>query len=473
MSIIDETTKKSGIFTKIIEAFIYIGIVNFSYFASMYIDFADRYTLKNLEAYKSIWIVISVGALIILIINKMFQTLKLSKTENIMLVLLSTIMIGILTIFLAFIFRSFALPRTIIIKGFFIQTFLFSIVKIFMKLHYDKNKPIKKVAIFCNIAEKEVVVEKLLGTNKLLKEKLMYISSRLDIDKSKLDGIEKIYIYDMYSSDLLDKHIRRCILRGVQVCIVPKSYELAMSNSNLYLVSDIPLIKINQVGYSFEYKLVKRVIDIVFSLIGIVVTLPIMAIVYICIYISDKGNPIYSQKRVTINNKIFTVYKFRTMVQNAEQNTGAIWCNKNDPRITKVGSFLRKYWLDELPQLFNILKGDMSIVGPRPERPELIEEFSKTSSDFKLRTLVKAGLTGYAQVMAKYETTPEYKLKFDLFYILNASIIFDFDLIVQTGRKMFLRFIRYNDKIYKYDEFIEIWNVKNIEAYDNIIYYKY
>ncbi len=167
------------------------------------------------------------------------------------------------------------------------------------------------------------------------------------------------------------------------------------------------------------------------------------------------------------------MYKFRTMIIDAEKETGAVWSTLDDPRITKLGSFLRKFWLDELPQFFNVLKGDMSFVGPRPERPELVVEFIKKYPDFKYRTMTKCGLTGYAQVMARYETTPENKLKFDLFYILNANLILDFNIIILTIRKIFLRLVNHEYSFRLYDEIIESWDISEIKNEDDKVYFFY
>ncbi len=464
--------KKSGIFNKILEAIIYLLVVNGSYWMIMTIDLTDKYNEPNFEAYRNIYIYITIGSFIIFFFNKIFDTFKLSKTENILVVFSSTIMISLFTIIIAFFGRSFALPRSVIIFGFVIQTFIITAIKIILKLFYEKNKLTKNVAIFSDIDLKEEVIQTIFGTNKS-KEKLMFISNLNNFDVKMLENVEKVYIYDLNGLKNIDKYINICLLKGIQICVVPQSYELAIAYSKLYLVSDLPLLKIEQIGVTIEYRIIKRIMDIILSLILIIILAPLMLLVTLSIYLTDGGSPIFKQKRVTINNKIFTVYKFRTMIKNAEKNTGAVWASKNDPRITKTGEILRKYWLDELPQLFNIFMGDMSFVGPRPERPELIVEFVKELPDFRLRTNVKCGLTGYAQVMAKYETTPKYKLKFDLFYILNANILFDLNIVMLTVRKMFIRFIGHEVRSLEIDELYSIWDIKNEIVTDDIIVFEY
>lgn len=466
--------KKSGIFLMILEAFVYLSIVNISYLLMMYFDSTDKYTEGNFIAYNSIWIYVSITSLGILIFNKMFNTMKLTKLENVLLVLSSTIMISFGVTIIAFVGRSFAMPRSIIIEGFLFQTVLLIVIKLIIKFIYDFVKKEKNIILLCRIDDMEEVIQNLFGTkNAGRKEKLQFVTEQCGKALENLEGIDKVYIYDINDSQNLEQFIHKCILKGIQVCMVPKSYELAMTRSALYLISDIPLIKINQVGISLEYSILKRTIDVVFSLLGIIVLSPILCIVSLIIYFGDGKQILLRQKRVTLNDKEFTIYKFRTMIIDAEKYTGAVWATDDDPRITKVGKFLRKYWLDELPQLFNVLKGDMSIVGPRPERPELIEEFVKEIPDFKMRTMVKCGITGYAQVMAKYDTTPENKTKFDLYYILNANLILDINIIFATLKNMLFRLINQDKQYLNYEEIINNWKVIDIQKDENKFTFKY
>lgn len=175
----------------------------------------------------------------------------------------------------------------------------------------------------------------------------------------------------------------------------------------------------------------KRFVDILFSTVGLIIGIPIIILFSILIVLETPGSPIYSQERVGKNGKHFTIYKLRSMYNDAEKN-GAKWASKNDPRITKVGGFIRKTRIDEIPQLFNILKGDMSIVGPRPERPIFTYQFNEEIPGFINRLRVKPGLTGWAQVNGGYEMTPKEKLEADLYYIKNRSMLLDFKIIFKT-----------------------------------------
>ncbi|MBT2578485.1 exopolysaccharide biosynthesis polyprenyl glycosylphosphotransferase [Bacillus sp. ISL-8] len=178
---------------------------------------------------------------------------------------------------------------------------------------------------------------------------------------------------------------------------------------------------------------IKYLLDVMFSLVGLIVLMPVILIFSILIVLESPGSPFYLQERLGLNGKRFRVIKLRSMRNDAEKN-GAKWAEKNDPRVTKIGLFIRKTRIDELPQLFNILKGEMSLVGPRPERPIFTEKFERDIPGFKKRLEVKPGLTGWAQVNGGYEITPKEKLNLDVYYINHASIILDFKIIIKTVR---------------------------------------
>lgn len=201
-----------------------------------------------------------------------------------------------------------------------------------------------------------------------------------------------------------------CYKYGKNIYFVPQLSDVIIKNTKTLMIDDKTTYVSNVSTISMEQRVMKRTMDIVFSLVGLIITSPIMLACALAVKLCDRGPVFYKQRRITENGKPFDVIKFRTMIVDAEKESGMIWAKKDDDRITPVGKVLRKIRMDELPQLLNILKGDMSIVGPRPEREELIEEFVKTYPEFKYRLKVKAGLTGLAQIMGKYNTTPIDKL---------------------------------------------------------------
>lgn len=217
---------------------------------------------------------------------------------------------------------------------------------------------------------------------------------------------------------------------------IPKISDIYIQNTDVLQLHDKMILRYRENGIATEKRAVKRGLDIIMSLLMLIIASPFMAVIAICIKLEDKGDVFYKQVRVTEGGREFNMYKFRSMCMDAEKN-GAHLARVNDDRITRVGYIIRNIHFDELPQLINILKGDMSLVGPRPERKEFIDMYTKVIPEFSERLKVKAGLTGYAQVYGKYNTTPEDKIKYDLMYIYNYSLRLDLKLILLTARILF------------------------------------
>ncbi len=201
----------------------------------------------------------------------------------------------------------------------------------------------------------------------------------------------------------------------------------------LLMLGGITGILVQSAKKAFEK--IKRAIDIVLSVFGLTITSPILAFAAMLIKLDSKGPIIYKQIRLGQDNKVFEIYKLRSMRQDAEKGTGAVWAKKNDPRITPLGRILRKSRIDEIPQLINVFRGDMSIVGPRPERPEMVLQLKKQIRDYEKRLLVKPGITGLAQVLHKYDESIEdvkIKVQYDLMYINNRNLTTDLRIMAQT-----------------------------------------
>ncbi len=246
---------------------------------------------------------------------------------------------------------------------------------------------------------------------------------------------EGVILYDLPAEER-NVIIKYCYKNSIRTYVVPKITDIIMRGSDdLYLV-DTPLFLSRNQGLHVDQRFLKRLMDIAISLIGIIILSPLMLIIAIIIKLSDKGPVFYRQVRLTRGGKKFRIYKFRSMKVNAEDD-GAQLAKKDDDRVTKVGRVLRNLHLDELPQLFNVFAGDMSVVGPRPERPEIFDKYEESIPEFDFRLNVKAGITGYAQVYGKYNTTPIDKLKLDLMYIQQYSFWMDIKLMFMTFRIMF------------------------------------
>ncbi|CCK99276.1 glycosyltransferase [Clostridioides difficile] len=209
-------------------------------------------------------------------------------------------------------------------------------------------------------------------------------------------------------------------------CEIPKIKSYPGADKEIASEIDYSIVK-----GTVLFELYQRIMDLVLSIIGLVIGLPLIAIFGILIKIEDKGPITYKQERLGKCGRRFYIYKLRSMRTDAEK-FGAQWAEKDDPRITKVGKFIRKTRIDEIPQLFNILKGDMGLIGPRPERPNFTVQFNEEIPGFINRLAIKPGLTGWAQVNGGYEITPEEKLKEDIYYIKNRSILLDFKILFKT-----------------------------------------
>lgn len=264
------------------------------------------------------------------------------------------------------------------------------------------------------------------------------IDEGIDKIMEKAKEFEGIVVGDVPSHDR-NLILKKCYDSSIRVYMIPKISDILVRSSTNLNLFDTPILLSKNEGLQIDQMAVKRFIDIVVSLIGIILTSPLFVIFGAAIHLIDRGPVFYTQTRLTIDGKLFKIYKFRTMRVDAEKDGVARLAGEVDDRITDVGKILRATRLDELPQLFNIIKGEMSLVGPRPERPEIAAEYIEDLPEFAMRLKMKAGLTGYAQVHGKYNTTPYDKLKLDLHYIRNYSLWMDLILIVLTPKVLFMK----------------------------------
>lgn len=243
-----------------------------------------------------------------------------------------------------------------------------------------------------------------------------------------IDQVETVFICEVPSAER-EEIINYCYENRKNIYYTPEIADIVESNVENYLLDDISVFNYNVKTLSFEQRLVKRSMDLVLALIMAIISSPIWIISAIAIKLYDHGSVLFKQKRATLNGRVFDVYKFRTMRENVENRS----VTKDDDRITPPGKILRKIRMDELPQLLNIIKGDMSFVGPRPEMLENVNAYTEELPEFKYRLRVKAGLTGYAQIAGKYNTSPKDKLMLDLLYIEKYSVWKDIQLLFQTA----------------------------------------
>jgi exopolysaccharide biosynthesis polyprenyl glycosylphosphotransferase len=305
------------------------------------------------------------------------------------------------------------------------------------RLYFVVNKP-KKTVLVCDMRHDiEELMERYELDNRYKVIKSVEINEALNDIEECLGEAENVFLCGIHSHDR-NVIIKYCVEKDVSVFVIPRVGDVLMSGAENMHLLHLPVMKLGRYSPIPEYIILKRAFDIFVSLLGIIVTSPVLIITAIAIKASDGGSAFYKQVRLTKDGKEFKILKFRSMKMDAEKYSGAVLSSgEDDPRLTKVGKFIRKVRIDELPQLFNILKGEMSVVGPRPERPEIAAQYEKELPEFSLRLQVKAGLTGYAQVYGKYNTTPYDKLLMDLMYIAKPSIIQDLMIMLATVKILF------------------------------------
>lgn len=306
------------------------------------------------------------------------------------------------------------------------------------KLFFRVFKPLKTL-IICDSMEEVTTLESIRFFDEHFDvgHVILYRKQNITQLLSEMDGYNALFIGNV-ADDLRKKLLTEAVYRNIEGYVLPTISDVLIGGSEQTDLFGMLVIKIGRNHIRPEYFFFKRFFDIVISFIGLIVFCPLMIVIAIAVKLCDGGSVFYKQTRLTQYGRPFLMLKFRSMCPDAEEKTGAHLAIQNDSRITAVGRVIRACRLDELPQLINILKGDMTFVGPRPERPEIAAEYEKTLPEFRLRLQMKAGLTGLAQVCGKYSTDPEAKLKMDLIYANRMSFYEDVRLILATLKIIFM-----------------------------------
>ena len=295
----------------------------------------------------------------------------------------------------------------------------------------------KTAVIFCEREGIEALISDYGMEKKFDVCKVVHVDECIS-DLNALSGYESVFLSGVHSSDR-NVILKYCVENNILVYVIPRIGDTLMRGAKNIHMMHLPVLRVGRYDPDPEFLFIKRVFDIVSSSIALIITSPVMLITAIAIKSHDGGPVFYRQCRLTKDRREFDVLKFRSMRVDAEKNGVArLSTGENDDRITPVGRFIRKVRIDELPQLINVLKGDMSIVGPRPERPEIAAQYEADMPEFALRLQAKAGLTGYAQVYGKYNTTPYDKLQMDLMYIAQPKLSEELRIIFATVKILFM-----------------------------------
>lgn len=381
------------------------------------------------------YVIIGLHALFLIFFGRMYGATKLGQLRRIEVILsqflsifISNVVTYIIISLLAFRFID-VVPVLIMTLGDFVITTLWYFGASSLYGHIFKSWKI--LLIYGERPASDLVYKVEERRDKYAISDAIHISAGLDKITEKVKDYEAVIIGDISVKERNDV-LKFCYSNAIRAYVIPKISDIILMGSSRIHIFDTPFLLTKGYSLSFDQEFAKRFLDLVIAIPMLILSLPFMLLTAIAIKVYDKGPVFYKQIRCTKNGKTFEIIKFRSMIINAEKEGGAQLAKANDSRITPIGRFIRSTRLDELPQLFNIIKGDMSFVGPRPERPELIKEYMENMPEFSFRLRVKAGLTGFAQIYGKYNTIPYDKLKLDLFYIENYSLWLDIKLILMT-----------------------------------------
>ncbi len=386
------------------------------------------------------WAVIGVYALILFLLTHLYGGFKIGYLR-LMDVLYSQILSLICANVVAYIqvvliSREY-LSSVPILKMTIVQIAIILLWVFICKLIYAALYPPRQMLLVCYDRDPDDMINKMSS-----RQDKYEICDIADLNEESLDSVcdmvkeyEAVLIYDIpaYERNII---LKRCFTESVRTYVTPKISDILLRGSDNIHLFDTPLYLSRNQGLSADQLMFKRLLDLAVCIPVSVVLMPLFLVISLLIKLYDGGPVLYKQPRLTINGKVFNIYKFRSMHMDSEKE-GAQLAKKHDDRVTPVGRVLRTLHFDEFPQLINIIKGDMSLVGPRPERPEIAEQYKEIIPEFDFRLKVKAGLTGYAQVYGKYNTTPYDKLKLDLTYVENYTFWLDIKLMFLTFKILF------------------------------------
>lgn len=428
-----------------------IVLVNAGIIIAFLIRFQGNLPEFNFRPYLIMVPFISVLAVLLFNFYGLYYTMKQKWSEVFASLIVSIGILMLLTISLSYMIQGFSFPRSVFFIAAIVQIVILSIWRWAM-LRIEASKcPPRRIICVAAGEEADFLLEKMAGDH----ESIVGIITKDEDDKPEgdfpilgtFDAVkETCYRYRpdtvIVSGEVPDR-VREAVVRGGlswgwESLIIPSIYEIMLSQATLDQIDDTPVLKIDVIINPGREQ-IKRLMDIAVSSLGLLVLSPFFLLIALAIKIDSPGPVFYVQKRIGRKGKQFKLYKFRTMKHNAEASTGPIQSFTDDPRITRLGRILRPTRMDELPQLINVLKGDMSMVGPRPERPYFVKQYEKDIQGYSYRHITKAGITGLAQVMSNYSTSIEDKLRYDLLYAKNYSPLFDIKILLQTIKVILMR----------------------------------
>lgn len=420
-----------------------IGVIDvLLYHVSIVLSFLIRYNMdiprRNYLAYERARLYILLGFIILNILFGIYILYNKKLMDFIYLTIITQFLMGLVIMAMTFFGRWFAFPRTIIFISFIVSCIVLIawrslVFKLYVKIDGTKNVMVVGSEEACLAAVRNFESSK----NNRHAVKSIVVDNFYENIKNHMDSVDIVYLADKLVESEKTAIYDLLIGENKKLFLNTSFENLVLVNPNIMSIEDESIIEASNFSISPEDDMVKRLIDVFASLAILIVTSPIIIVTAVLVKATSKGPVLYKQIRITKDQKEFGILKFRTMSATAEDSSGPVLASANDTRVTIVGKYLRSLRIDELPQLFNVLKGDMSLVGPRPERPFFVEQFQQQNRYYYLRHNVRAGITGYAQVYGKYATDFNSKLNFDLVYIKKYSFILDVKIMLQTIKILF------------------------------------
>lgn len=425
-----------------------IVFINTGFILAFLIRFGIDFPQTNFNAYLQVLPLATIAGLLIFKFYGLYNTYKKPWSEVAASILVSIFVLMIVTMAITYMSQSYAFPRSVILLGTVLQLILVGVWRWFMYLLELKIVPAPKVAIISPNYKTDSLVEKVIGSRFEVAAVATDtdVGTDSDIPRVEISNIKQLTEIQDLSGIVLVSNIpvevknellHMAIEHNWRVYLIPELYEIMLYQSKLDQIGDTPVFDLGIRSNGRDWT--KRLMDIALATVGLIITLPFMPLVALAIKIDSPGPIMYKQQRVTVHGRKFTLYKFRTMIANAENNTGPVLSNGSDDRITRIGRILRSTRADEIPQLLNVLKGEMSLVGPRPERPYFVAQFSQENPEYEYRHMAKPGITGLAQVEGKYSTAVDDKLRYDLIYTRLSSPLTDLQILFRTVRVLFVK----------------------------------
>ncbi len=386
------------------------------------------------------WMVICLFSILYVIFGRIYEafTISISRISEI---IYSQVLAEVMANFLMYIVMwllMLYLPNPLPLLGAFLCETVVSVLwaVIVHKWYFYRFKPQESIIVYDLRKGMENLIEEYELEKKFKIVGNVYVQECLN-NLSILNKVENVFLSGIHSHDR-NIILKYCVKKGINVYVIPRIGDVLMSGAKKIHIFHLPMLKVGRYNPTPEYLFVKRLFDVLVGVAALIVFSPVFLVTAVAIKRQDGGPVFYKQSRLTKDGKVFNILKFRSMQVDAEKDAVArLSTGEEDPRITPVGHVIRKYRIDELPQLVNILFGELSLCGPRPERPEIASQYEEKMPEFNLRLQAKAGLTGYAQVYGKYNTEPYDKLQMDLMYISNPSFLEDLRIMFATVKILF------------------------------------